>query len=72
MKLWGRSLPVVNKQIGLDLCRSPGHVCLSVCVSLSACFFLADMHVCAFIHNALQLLPLAVFLFLFVRARESS
>lgn len=42
----------MDKQIGVDLCRSPGHVRLSVCASLSACFILADMHVCMFIHNA--------------------
>lgn len=65
VKLWGKGSPVVDKQIGVDLCRSLGHVCLSVCVSLSACFIQADMHVCVFTHKAVTTVaaPSCVFIY---------
>lgn len=62
----GRSLPVVNKQIGVDSCRSPGHVRLSVCLSLSACFSLADMHGCVFIHKAATIAIASSFVFIYI------
>lgn len=66
VKLWGRSLPVFDKQIGADLCGSPGHVHLAVRVSLSACFILADMHVCVFIHNAVSTVAASSYAFIYI------
>lgn len=63
VKLWGRSLAVIDKQIGVDLC-SPGHVHLSVCLSLFACFILADIHVCVFIHNAVTTVAASSYAFI--------
>lgn len=51
----------------VDLSRSPGHVRLSVCVSLSSCFILADMHVCVFIHNAVTTVS-ACCVFIYIRS----
>lgn len=66
----------MDKQIGVDLCSSPGHVCLSLRVSLSACFILADMHVCVcvclYIMQPLRLLPVAMLLFIYLGSLESS
>lgn len=58
----------MDKQIGVDLCSSPGHVCLSLRVSLSACFILADMHVCVcvFIHNAATTAAACSYAFIYI------
>lgn len=66
MKLWGRSLPVINKQIGVDLCRNPGHVRLSLCFPVCLFLFGADMRMCLFIHNALSIAaaPSCVFIYI--------
>ncbi len=66
VKLWGRILSVVNKKMGVDLCRSPGHVCLSACDSLSACFILADMSVCVFIHNVAATVAASSCVFIYI------
>lgn len=64
VKLWGRSLPGVDKQIGVDSCRSPEHLRLFVCVS--APFILADTHMCVFIHNVVVAIAASSHAFIYI------
>lgn len=41
-------------------------MCAYLCVSLSACFSLADMHVCVFIHKAATMAIASSFVFIYI------